>query len=66
MITEDSSPQNPKSSRNQLPWHEAAQAYLEFFGLSTPTASLIYSLAALSFCWFLLWLLWRKRVFIKV
>jgi predicted acyltransferase len=49
-----------------MPWHEAAQAYLESFGLSTPTASLIYSLAALSFCWFLLWLLWRKRVFIKV
>jgi predicted acyltransferase len=49
-----------------MPWHEAAQAYLESFGLSIPTASLIYSLAALSFCWFLLWLLWRKRVFIKV
>jgi predicted acyltransferase len=49
-----------------MSWHEAAQAYLESFGLSTPTASLIYSLVALSFCWFLLWLLWRKRVFIKV
>ena len=49
-----------------MSWHEAAQAYFESFGLSTPTASLIYSLAALSFCWILLWLLWRKRVFIKV
>lgn len=47
-------------------WHEAAQAYLESFRLSTPTASLVYSLLALSFCWILLWLLWRKRVFIKV
>jgi len=49
-----------------MSWHEAAQAYLEAFGLSTPTASLIYSLAALSLCWILLWLLWRKRVSIKV
>ena len=49
-----------------MSWHEAAQAYLESFGLSAPAASLIYSLAALSFCWILLWLLWRKRVFIKV
>jgi predicted acyltransferase len=49
-----------------MPWHEAAQAYLESFGLSTPAASLVYSLAALALCWILLWLLWRKRVFIKV
>lgn len=49
-----------------MSWHEAAQAYLESFGLSTPTASLIYSLSALVFCWMLLWLLWRKRLFIKV
>jgi predicted acyltransferase len=47
-------------------WHEAAQAYLESFGLSTPNASLVYSLAALVFCWTLLWLLWRKRIFIKI
>jgi predicted acyltransferase len=49
-----------------MSWHAVAQAYFESFGLSTPAASLIYSLAALSFCWILLWLLWRKRVFIKV
>lgn len=49
-----------------MPWHEAAQAYLESFRLSTPAASLVYSLAALAFCWMLLWLLWRKRVFIKL
>jgi predicted acyltransferase len=49
-----------------MSWHKAAQAYLESFGWGTPTASLIYSLAALLFCWILLWCLWRKRVFIKV
>lgn len=32
----------------------------------TPAASLIYSLVSLSFCWILLWFLWRKRVFLKV
>ena len=49
-----------------MSWHDVAQAYLESLRLSTPNASLIYSLAALSFCWILLWLLWRKRIFIKV
>jgi predicted acyltransferase len=47
-------------------WHEAAQARLLSFGFSPANASLIYSLAAVSFCWFLLWLLWRKRIFLKV
>ena len=47
-------------------WHEAAQAHLESFGLSTPNASLVYSLSAVLFCWILLWLLWRKRIFIKI
>jgi len=47
-------------------WHEAAQAKLVSLGLSAPDASLIYSLAALLFCWVLLWLLWRKRIFLKV
>lgn len=47
-------------------WHEAAQAHLESFGLSTVNASLFYSLAAVLFCWILLWLLWRKRIFIKI
>jgi len=49
-----------------LYWHEAAQAHLESFGLSTPNASLVYSLSAMLFCWILLWLLWRKRIFIKI
>ncbi len=47
-------------------WHEAAQAHLESFGLSTPNASLVYSLSAVLFCWILLWFLWRKRIFIKI
>jgi predicted acyltransferase len=47
-------------------WHEAAQAHLEALGLSTPLASLVYSLAAVFFCWLLLYPLWRKRIFIKV
>jgi predicted acyltransferase len=47
-------------------WHEAAQAGLESLGLSTPFASLLYSLAAVVFCWLLLWPLWRKKIFLKV
>jgi predicted acyltransferase len=47
-------------------WHEAAQAYLESAGLSTANASLVYSLGAVLFCWLLLWLLWRRKIFLKV
>jgi predicted acyltransferase len=47
-------------------WHEAAQAYLEAAGLRVANASLVYSLGALVFCWILLWLLWRKKIFLKV
>jgi predicted acyltransferase len=47
-------------------WHEAAQSYLESFGLSTANASLAYSIAAVVFCWCLLWILWRKKIFLKV
>jgi predicted acyltransferase len=50
----------------KVSWHEAAQAYLQAAGMSAANASLVYSLGALAFCWFLLWLLWRKRVFLKV
>ena len=55
---------SPKGAR--LNWHEAAQAYLESSGMSTANASLMYSFGAVGLCWFLLWLLWRKRVFLKV
>jgi len=49
-----------------LNWHEAAQAHLESFGFSVPNASLIYSIASVLFCWMLLWMLWRKKIFIKL
>ena len=49
-----------------LSWHDAAQAKLVSLGASPPNASLIYSLGAVIFCWILLWLLWRKRIFLKV
>jgi predicted acyltransferase len=47
-------------------WHEAAQAWLVSSGVSAAHASLIYSLAAVGLCWTLLWLLWRKKIFLKV
>ena len=47
-------------------WHEAAQATLRPPGFSVPNASLIYSIAAVLFCWLLLWMLWRKKVFLKI
>lgn len=49
-----------------ISWHDAAQARLQALGASPPNASLIYSLGAVLFCWLLLWLLWRKRIFLKV
>ena len=47
-------------------WHEFAQAHLLRLGLSRANASLAYAIAAVLFCWFLLWLLWRKRIFLKI
>jgi predicted acyltransferase len=49
-----------------ISWHDAAQVRLVSFGLNEANASLLYSLAAVLLCWILLWLLWRKQVFIKV
>jgi predicted acyltransferase len=49
-----------------LNWHEAAQAHLEAAGFSVVHASLIYSISAVVFCWLLLLVLWRKRVFLKI
>jgi predicted acyltransferase len=53
-------------SGTALAWHEAAQAKIMAWGLNAPNASLVYSVAAVLFCWILLWLLWRKRIFIKI
>jgi predicted acyltransferase len=47
-------------------WHEVAQAWLEVLGLSTANASLVYSLGAVAICWILLWVLWRKKIFLKI
>jgi predicted acyltransferase len=47
-------------------WHEAAQNQLVRLAFSTANASLLYSLAGVLFCWILLWLLWRKQIFIKI
>jgi predicted acyltransferase len=47
-------------------WHDAAQARLMSLGANAANASLLYSLGALLFCWVLLWILWRKKIFLKV
>jgi predicted acyltransferase len=49
-----------------LNWHEAEQVKLLSLGFSPANASLVYSIAAVLFCWLLLWLLWRRRIFIKI
>ena len=54
------------ASGTTMNWHEAAQARLITLGLGPANASLVYSLAAVLFCWTLLWLLWRKRIFLKI
>jgi predicted acyltransferase len=54
------------SAGTTMSWHEAAQAHLEAAGLSAPNASLVYSLGAVLICWMLMWLLWRKKIFLKV
>lgn len=48
-----------------IAWHDAAQARLVSLGANPANASLLYSLAAIIFCWLLLYPLWRKRIFIK-
>jgi predicted acyltransferase len=50
----------------KMNWHEAAQAWMEAAGLGTANASLVYSLGAVAICWILLWLLWRKKIFLKI
>jgi predicted acyltransferase len=55
-----------KGASGPVMWHDAAQAKLVSLGASAANASLIYSLAAVLFCWILLWFFWRKRIFLKV
>ena len=47
-------------------WHEAAHSLLVSWGANPAIASLLYSIAAVLFCWTLLWLLWRRRIFVKI
>ena len=54
------------SDGTAIPWHEAANTQIARLGLNPANTSLIYSLGAVLFCWFLLWLLWRRRIFLKV
>jgi predicted acyltransferase len=54
------------SNGTSVTWHDAAQARLVSLGASPANASLVYSAAAVLFCWLLLWLLWRKKIFIKI
>lgn len=46
--------------------HDAVQARLETLVANPANAALIFTVASVLFCWVLLWLLWRKRVFLKV
>jgi predicted acyltransferase len=47
-------------------WYDAANSWFLSLGASPAIASLLYSVCAVSFCWLLLWLLWKKQIFIKV
>jgi len=47
-------------------WNDAAHAWLVALGASPANAALIFSVASVLFCWGLLWLLWRKKIFLKV
>jgi predicted acyltransferase len=55
-----------KGPNGPVMWHDAAQAKLMALGTNAANASLIYSIAAVLFCWILLWFLWRKKIFLKV
>jgi predicted acyltransferase len=51
---------------SEISWHEVAHARLGALGMGAANTSLLYSLGAVLFCWILLWLLWRKQIFLKV
>lgn len=37
-----------------------------FGGVSTPNTSLAYALAFVFVCWVVMWILWRKKIFLKI
>jgi len=47
-------------------WHDAVQARLASLVGNPANAALIFAVASVLFCWCLLWLLWRKKIFLKV
>ncbi len=49
-----------------ITWMQWANARFLSLGVSPANASLLYSLAAVLFCWILLWMLHRKKIFIKI
>jgi predicted acyltransferase len=49
-----------------ITWQEYAFGHLSSLPVSVAGASLIYSLLAVAFCWVLVWLLYRKRIFLKI
>jgi len=49
-----------------ITWQQSAYAHLAKLPLSDAGASLVYSLGAILFCWCLLWLLYRKKIFLKI
>jgi len=49
-----------------ISWHEVANARLGALGMNAANTSVLYSLGAVLFCWVVLWMLWRKRIFLKV
>ena len=46
--------------------HDAAQARLNALVADPANAALLFSLASVLSCWVLLWLLWHKKIFLKV
>jgi predicted acyltransferase len=49
-----------------ITWMQWANARFLSLGVNPANASLLYSLAAILFCWILLWLLYQRKIFIKI
>jgi len=47
-------------------WQEYVNFHLLRLGMNAENTSLLYSVLVVMFCWFLLWPLYRKRLFIKI
>lgn len=54
------------SNGKSVMWLEYADAQLSRLGMNPYNTSLLYSLLALAFGWALLWLLYRKQIFLKL